>query len=203
MVAPRWRPGDRSGNNNSGTWYGSMTNGSYYTGGKINQAGNFNGTDDYINIGTWMDNLGMGSLTLSSWFKSGVGSSNIILSNYSWTPEFVLNNGAYTLRGTDGIYHTLSTTVFSDSQWHFIVGTRQGDNYYLYIDGLAVQNGNGVSGVNVNGGGSCTIIGGGNNYPCPPNMGTLSKFSGLIDDVRIYNRALSAAEIQAIYNAQK
>jgi hypothetical protein len=28
-------------------------------------------------------------------------------------------------------------------------------------------------------------------------------FPGLIDDVRIYNRALSAAEIQAIYNAEK
>jgi hypothetical protein len=28
-------------------------------------------------------------------------------------------------------------------------------------------------------------------------------FNGLIDDVRIYNRALSPAEIQALYNAQK
>ena len=29
------------------------------------------------------------------------------------------------------------------------------------------------------------------------------EFNGLIDDVRVYNRALSAAEIQALYNAEK
>jgi hypothetical protein len=30
-----------------------------------------------------------------------------------------------------------------------------------------------------------------------------TNFKGYIDDVRIYNRALSAAEIQALYNAEK
>jgi len=37
----------------------------------------------------------------------------------------------------------------------------------------------------------------------PKIGGTNQMFFGLIDDVRIYNRALSAAEISAIYNASQ
>ena len=48
-----------------------------------------------------------------------------------------------------------------------------------------------------------------NSYPCvvgteiEGGWGTPPYFSGLIDDVRIYNRALSASEISALYNATK
>jgi hypothetical protein len=33
--------------------------------------------------------------------------------------------------------------------------------------------------------------------------GAQGLFSGTVDDVRVYNRALSAAEVQNVYNAEK
>jgi hypothetical protein len=66
-----------------------------------------------------------------------------------------------------------------------------------YINGVAVATGN-ASGSLYYGGSQLWFIGtswSGSSYQNP--------FSGSIDDVRIYNRALSPAEVMALYNAER
>jgi hypothetical protein len=75
----------------------------------------------------------------------------------------------------------------NDNQWHHVAGVYNGSKMDLYVDGKldASQTASGslnVSATNVYIGGS-------------PSQ----SFNGLVDDVRIYNRALSADEIEALY----
>ena len=82
---------------------------------------------------------------------------------------------------------------FGTGVWHHIVATRRGSSVYLYLNG--------------------TLLGQDNTISTHPNVAAsleLSRrttggspdryFNGKIDDVRIYNRALSPAEITALYN---
>ena len=205
---------DSSGNGNNGTLTlgssgqtsaGSVkvnANTAWYNGreGKQNYSLNFDGTDDYVNVGTTISSaLGTGDLTLSAWFKTST--SGVILNNYSGTPMFILGvdpKGYFTLRGGDGIYHKISTTFYvNNNQWHHLVGVRSGDTQYIYLDGTIQDSASGVSGLNINS--SCaTVIGAQNGYPCV--VGGTNKFSGQIDDVRIYNYALTADQVKAVYN---
>ena len=84
-------------------------------------------------------------------------------------------------------------TAIDDGSWHFVVGEFTGSQVITYTDGVA---------------GSPSSW----NYPSASNAQQFqigartgvgpSYFGGLIDDVRIYNRALSPAEIQALYTAE-
>jgi uncharacterized repeat protein (TIGR01451 family) len=77
-----------------------------------------------------------------------------------------------------------------------VAGTYDGTTVRFYVDGQQVGDGvpepDGI-GYNLSGGNDLTI---GNFFPGFPGY----NFSGSIDDVQIYNRALNASEIQAIYN---
>src|SRR6266568_1078363 len=84
--------------------------------------------------------------------------------------------------------NTISTGTVSDSDWHHVAATRGGETVTFYIDGGPA--------------GTVTISGDSADNPVPVRIGTdgpgydaASMFNGLIDDVRIYNRALSQGEI--------
>ncbi len=84
--------------------------------------------------------------------------------------------------------------------WNFVSFTFSGSNYSLYINGVLIVSGTNYvpytySPLNI-------IIGLVYTYPYSCN-GYCNFFNGYIQDVRIYNRALSASEIQALYNATK
>ncbi len=188
-------PGDRSGNGNNGTWYGSMIGGSYYTGGKINQAGNFNGTDDYVNVPTSPLLHPLSYVTVSAWVNmtsstgpfDGITTDNgndyYLQAQWPKWRFYVIN--------TSSVYKDVfSINNITTGQWYFLTGVYDGSNVSLYVNGV-LQAQNPQTGNIQNSAGNITISTGGRH------------FYGTIDDVRIYNRALSAAEIQAIYNAQK
>src|SRR5262249_42653851 len=83
-----------------------------------------------------------------------------------------------------------------DGNWHFVAGTYDGAYVRLYVDGVQAGLGTPFA---------LTI-----NYALPTNSNfyigayvapqwcTLG-FNGSIDEVRVFNRALSAAEIQSVY----
>jgi hypothetical protein len=85
-------------------------------------------------------------------------------------------------------------TVLPTGTWHHVVGVADGTNTYCYLDGV-------LSGV------SPTYTGAIAGSPYYKWIGAAysgedsRSWHGLIDDVRIYNRALSAAEILQAYNA--
>jgi hypothetical protein len=85
-----------------------------------------------------------------------------------------------------------SVTVAQLNMWYHIVGTWDGTTRTIYVNGVA-EGTNNTAQSRANVGGN-TAIGRPGSY-----TGGLY-FPGVIDDVRIYNRALTAAEVTRLYN---
>jgi large repetitive protein len=83
-------------------------------------------------------------------------------------------------------------TAINDNVWHYVVEIFDGQNWLIYVDGKQNQSKTDPATLTVNT--QQLRIG---------IRGVIYPFNGLIDEVRIYNRALSDAEIQALYNATK
>jgi hypothetical protein len=191
---------DQSGNGNNGTWSGTPIggNGSYYTGGIVgNYAGDFDGNSDYITLGT-STNLQPSSLTIAMWVDNKlVGSSPTLLSNSgtntgfilqilsSGLPRFLIGNGS-------NFSNTRGNTVISNNVWWFVVATYTSGVGSVYEDGTltatSTQYAPSYSGV-----GPAFIS----------SSASSTAVNGYMDDVRLYSRALSPAEVIALYNAEK
>ena len=199
---------DMSGSNNTGSWLGTPTNGSYYAAGKVGaNAGNFNnGNADYVN--TTANNLPIGSSPRSvfMWiYFTGINPTGFYWPECYGTPTsgneaglFIYNNsGVPQLDFTANTIDAAAMLFPSAPTWHFIGYVYGGGtSITLYID-TSAQITNTFSGP-LN-----TVLPGSNPALIGAMCGVSTYFSGSIDDVRIYNRALSASEVQAIYNAEK
>jgi len=195
---------DVSGNGNHGTVSGIATS-TFYTRGKIGQAVRFDGVDDYVDTGDPVSADGISEITVSAWFKSAVadtGRQYIVskekggFAGWSFRREstevftFNIFNANPTV--------TASSATFRDTLWHHVVATYNGAAIQIYVDGIASGSSAAQTGdlsattrnLCIGIGDNLTTCSGGSN---PANA--------LIDDVRIYNRALSASEILQLYNA--
>src|SRR3989344_756706 len=196
---------DRSGQGNNGT----LTNGPAATIGKIGQAFNFfpggADTDAYVNIGDPVSgalDFGSGDFSVGLWMKgagySSQGSSvNVILAKRSYNGagagygfsyastnklDFVISNG------TTLYYASSVLATVNDNTWHYYLGLRSGNVSYLYIDGV-------LSGTTTVSGSASTNIG----LVVGSDGVTSRNTNGVVDDVRIYSRALSPEEVQRLY----
>ncbi len=88
-------------------------------------------------------------------------------------------------------YSYLVSDVLSTNQWYFVTSVYNGSTVKTFI-GSSIVNTTNFSNFNL----ANYIHQIGANY-----LSSVWVFNGLIDDVRIYNRALSAAEIEAMYNS--
>ena len=199
---------DLSGNGNQGGWNGTQAGTSgYYSGGKVGSwAGNFDGSTNYINLWNPVPLQITGDVTLSAWIDpsatNGAGFDvNPVISGrvtevatpygLDWSTTQI-GITYYTTNGwVDGAVAGLSIPL---NAYTYIAISRNGNVNSAYLNGKLVGTITGNSGtVNL---GNGVLIGKG-------FFGGAWYFKGGIDDVRIYNRALSAAEIQALYNAGK
>ena len=201
---------DCSGNGNTGILEGSPS----YVGGKINQAISLVGTSSqFVETTTNFGNgESLNKLTLTCWFNTAAkGGQSIIGVNASKDGSSTTNDRTIYV-GTDGkvrgyayspasAYNVVSSgaTTYNDSAWHHAALVIVfGGVLALYVDGALAQSISLGSNLYNNGANSYWIMGRNG-----ANSGTDSAagyFTGSIDDVRIYNRALSAGEILAIYN---
>lgn len=188
---------DQSGNNNSGLWSGSTTGGSYYTAGKVGSyAGNFDGTDNCISLPLAMPTSS--NLTVSAWVNmvtsslDGAWGRRIVErsdgTNYYAMTMNTNNTLAYSFRTNS----TNSVTALTPGQWYLITLTVQGTSTILYVNGAFDSSLTLSSPLAVASGVPYVGCYAGNGH-----------WSGQLDDMRIYSRALSAAEVQAIYNSEK
>src|ERR1043166_3170246 len=196
---------DNSGNGNNGT----LVNGPSPLAGKSGQALNFNG-NQYVNVGNLL-NPGNGDLSVFAWVRTTQGGGfNMIVSkrdssgsNNSGYQLFQNSSGGPSFTFADGNSNRVRVDStgprINDNNWHLVgvVFTRSG-NGVLYVDGA----------VAANGAGSITSQTGNANNSLPLRFGTENQNSnsvfnwvGGIDEVRIYNRALSAQDITDLYNA--
>ncbi len=192
---------DRSGAGNTGT----LTNGPAITEGKLGQALSFDGSNDYITVKTSSLISASSALTVSAWVKTSltadnqnIYTENNVTNGYLVHQVSILNTGkvvydTYTPSG-GGLN---SATSVNDGVWHHITVTRAvDDTTSIYIDGTLDISGSvadydaGFSVDNVS-------IGRRHNTVTPSQD---DYFSGLMDEVRIYNRALSAGEVKGLYD---
>jgi len=180
---------DSSGNGNHGTAYGGATTTPSVK--FIGNAGSFDGVDDYVqisnsaNLVNWANGFSVGF-----WMKSITGGirDDYIIGKYhnSWCFR-KLNAGTtwgFSLNNKD------AQVTVSDGTWTYIVATYYGTTATVY------KNGTQVSSTNV---GNYTSDG--YNIRLGTRGADLTFFyEGIIDDVRIYNRALSPDEISSLYN---
>ena len=184
---------DSSGNGNAGTEAGTLSRGQT---GKVNKAVGF-GTNNYITIADSSSLDITGNLTMSAWVKP-VDYTNYrgIFQEYANTDYVYQSYGMFT--DQSGIKIIVEGTQLNPSaipalnEWHHVVGTYDGSNVRLYIDGSLSS--------------STSKTGSVTSHATDSYIGRFTgrlDFNGSLDDIRIYNRAFSAAEVQALYNANK
>jgi uncharacterized repeat protein (TIGR01451 family)/PGF-CTERM protein len=190
---------DESGHGNDGTIYGAT-----WVDGKYGKALSFDGKDDYVNLGSAV-NFGDGDLTIEAWIKI-VGDSHkyyhtIISDDYGKTILYSLgvrdSNGhpyTYFRDNKNDFVNPEGSVSLKDNKWHHIVAVRDGTSAYLYIDGSVVDSDENANLGAIDSGHSDWI-----GYK-PDNNGA---FNGIIDEVHIYNRALTTDEIKAHYEGKE
>ena len=194
---------DSSGNGHNGTVYGAVATTDRF--GTSNKAMNFDGSNDYINVGSANINL-RGDNSLSAWIKTTNTASSdyadivyITDNNYYLVLQQIQNTGHIRFAYDVGdAAHRLDETVknINDGHWHHIVGISDYSNnkQKIYIDGILVASSSnaGPSGTNYN---SYFAIG--------KHPSNIQYWNGSIDDVRIYNRALTDEEVWQLYTASQ
>ena len=192
---------DSSGNGNTGT----LINGAAWASGKVGGALSLDGVDDYVNIGKAI--IGNNpAFSVSAWFKTSSaskqqvyyegGSGTIML--YCTVNENIVGDVECGMLDDLTAWAGKSTPAssFNNGQWHHLVFVQRSKNEReLFVDGLP-------KGTDTAGIGTLTLSASRIGSRTSAVGGSFDFFSGAIDDVRIYNRALNASEIQALYQAQ-
>lgn len=171
-------------------------------------AGNFN--NSYVtfpNSSTFK--FGTGSFTLSAWVnKSALGDPTAGIISTEGNPRYLFGlgnnpaNGVYVLvQGSTGTKQADISCDLGMNAWHLVtlvVDMSSNDVMRLYKDDA--QCGSDITGINSLGSVDPTgILQIGRRY-ADDNPAKNNYFSGIIDDVRIYKKALSKEEISALYN---
>ena len=162
----------------------------------------FDGTNEYVDLGNPASLQITGSLTLSVWIKTTSTSGFIIgkedalpNSSYSLFIGSSMGNNFARFRITSGgSYKTIDSVGIdpADGQWHHVLGVNDGSNLLIYIDGV-LRNSNFLGGTIDNSTVNVNI--GRRDYPTSE-----VPFTGNIDEVSIFNSALSFADVTTIYN---
>ena len=176
---------DTSGNNN----HGDVINGATSVIGKVGQGLEFDGVDDYVNVGDIAD--GLSEITVCAWVKADVANTNSILIA-SENSSFLFYR-LHTEQFNFMVYNDLTNvsvigdTTYRDTDWHHVCGTYDGAFVDLFVDGADDESAaNALTG---------TI----RTSAADMLISDSSGWDGLIDEVRVYNRALLADEILEQY----
>ena len=170
---------------------------------QFNYSVDFDGYDDYIDLGT-MD-INPSQMTISAWIKADrfdnnqeiiskatgtgyrdyfwmIGFQKRIISNNEAFPVFKLKAGA-----TKQIV-SYSSRVYSGT-WYHIAATYDGNTMKLYLNGTMIGSTNVSGNIQTN-----------SNVPAwigaNPSGSNTNNFDGHIDEIRIWNKALSQSEIR-------
>jgi hypothetical protein len=192
---------DYSGNNATGSWSGTQagTNGYYGPGRVRNWAGYFATTTiATLNSATSTNPINGSQATIALWESTSyVGSNEGLMAKGGVGYGFdICQNATINFRssttGLGNTDHNYSLDLRNGS-WQFLVWTIDGSNVRLYVNGSFM----GMWSMGYLNFTSNNVLGmGGNGQSC-------GSYFGALDGVRIYNRALSAAEVQAIYSGGK
>ena len=197
---------DSSGRGNTGTLINTPT---WTSSGEINGALTFlAASSQYVNVPDAPSLDVVGSWTVSTWVNPttvpGAGGKKVL------AKDDASNNSNYGIALVNGINGCASlgwriyfdpggnvcyVTTINPGTWYHVVGEWDsvGQNLMIYLNGALVATQHIPGGVPTSASGGALELG---NEP-----GISAYLNGTLDDVRVYNRALSASEIAKLYNA--
>jgi predicted nucleic acid-binding Zn-ribbon protein len=191
---------DESGNLNNGTVIGAALTSDRF--GNSGKAYSFNGMSNYINYldGSTSGLNVIGNISLSFWFKTTQTTTGVIFSfgdqinSFNGGYEVGFSEGsaptgnlAYAIR-TQGNWH-YSSAKLNDNVWHNAIITLNAATLSLYVDGnLDNQYLTALPTLSWNGSRRIGVA----------NYGLVGYYSGLLDDMGIWNRALTQQEVSLL-----
>ncbi|MFH1716411.1 MAG: sugar-binding protein [Planctomycetota bacterium] len=187
---------DSSGAGNNGTLMGSPQ--WKPSGGKLGGALQFDGIDDYVDCGNDSSLDINHEITIAAWVRTND------MGNSQFNPYVTKGDRTYGLKQHSS--NNLEFMIFSDTwhvahlpmdgsfngSWHHLAGTYDGGQLKLYVDGTLKVTTDCPG---------CRIAGSAANFNIGRNSEESDRFyDGAIDDVRIYNYAISEGEVKALYS---
>ena len=201
-----WWPFNGNANDESGNGNNGVVNGATLTedrNGVVNAAYSFDGVSNFIDVGNpvSMQNV-TESYTQSGWayyYDYSIGNNGYTFiskrqdnSGNDWATAITRSDGSIIFFADDAYYTQAiwaQTNPLSLNQWHFLTFVKSFESYSIYIDGSLVS-----SVVD-----SHVMDGSTNNLIIGAQLAWPEYMKGSLDDIGIWNRALTDQEIQGLY----
>lgn len=192
---------DSSGNGHDQTMLGSPLRGGPSLVNDTNASTDFNGAARCFSAGAWsaFTNFSVEAVIR----PSNVSGDNIIISrtSFAWAPSdtssrgwhFIIKDGHLDLglTMTDGTYlEGGETTLLTNGAVYHVVATWDGTDAKVYINGELDFTYSALAGKTLN-----NVVGQAVSISGENGFGTLANFKGLIDEVAVFDRALTATEV--------
>ncbi len=209
-----WWSGDGDAQDIVGENHGTLQNGATFVEGMVGQAFSFDGVDDFVSAPHDESQDLREALTIDAWImrKGPCLPLNCIVLMKEDVPAPFEQDLRYglVLFGEEGVAPgrvslslntalwedvAISNTVLQEDVWYHVAGTYDGSTARIYVNGL-LENSVETAGPLLSSSGGAMKIGQEGAAGDDPEF-----FNGLIDEVELFNRALSADEIASIYDA--
>jgi len=200
-----WWPGDGNASDPVGGRTGVLSGAATFTptsGGKVAQAFSFAAPGDMVQVphAPALDLEALGGATFEGWFRSGTNAAGaVIVGKHTCgvTAGWFFNTAQGCFIGNHHIAgQGLGRPGVDDGQFHHFACVKDGTGYREYVDGVLLASDTGPA---VGTSTSAPLqMGGINTGSC---AGGTHQLSGVVDEVTVYGRALTTAEILSIYEA--
>ena len=201
MPAPdHWWRADGDASNAVSAAHGTIVGGVTYDAGRFGQAFRFDGISSEVTFGTTAGNLGTNDFTIAYWQKTTNTGVAYVMSKrpvcgHSSFWDAAMTDGSPSIEldqdAAGSNYFSVGMPALpADNQWHHVAVVRRGTNLFCYRDAV-------LGGATITSGitritNSALMKAG--SSPCAGFSGT-KRFSGLLDEIKLYSCALSASQI--------
>jgi Concanavalin A-like lectin/glucanases superfamily len=193
---------DASGNGNNGTVNGATLTTDRF--GNGNRAYAFNGTGSYIDAGATVFHMLPTAFSISVWFNTIGAIANTVMLDETQGATFTvqtLHDSISMSYMNNGVWITVCTALFNLQEWNHLAATYSNSiGVQIYLNGLLINTMPIGLPITADNDSRYKFMIGRWGSTLSQDQNNLRYFDGSIDDIRIYNRALTASEIQQLYH---
>ncbi len=200
-----WYRGEGNANDSLRTHNGTLQNGVAFALGKVGQGFSFDGVNDAVKLNATLGNFGKADFTLGFWMSTKSKRIEAVLGKRAlcdhssfWSVRTIDGQLLLELDQEDGATYNLlkSDKTINDGTFHHVMIVRQGVTMRLYLDGVLERSQIRASQTNVSNTANLVL----GNDVCI-NVDKTKPFTGQLDELEIYSRALTTADALDIFKA--